>query len=243
MSQSNRDQVYQSKLEEIKQFRFDENVAKVFDDMVSRSVPRYYEVQAATVKLAKKVCPNRGRVIDLGCSTGTTLFSIAEACPEVELIGIDNSPSMLEQAKMKAASIGLQDRVRFVCQDIAECDYQNADLIVAHYTLQFFPPAGRGEIVAKIYKGLNAGGAVIVSEKLKHSGKRSEEILHGLYHDFKGENGYSKLEISQKREALEGFLVPMSLEDNFSLLRDAGFDEVEIYLKWINFATILGLKR
>jgi tRNA (cmo5U34)-methyltransferase len=243
VSQLNKDRVYQTKLEEIKQFRFDENVATVFDDMVSRSVPRYSEIQAATVKLAYKICPTRGRVVDLGCSTGTTLFAIAKVCPELELIGIDNSPSMLEQASLKAKSLGLEDRVKFVCQDISEYDYQNVDLFIAHYTLQFFPPAGRGEILEKMYQALNPGGAVIVSEKLKHQGKKSEDILHGLYHDFKAENGYSRLEISQKREALEGVLVPLTLEENFTLLRQAGFDEIEIYLKWINFATVLGLKQ
>ncbi len=238
-----KDQIYQSKLNQIKQFRFDENVAVVFDDMVSRSVPRYGEVQAATVKLARKINPTKGRVVDLGCSTGTTLLAIAEVCPEVELIGIDNSTSMLNQAAKKAEKLGLADRVHFVCQDIAEYDYRNVDLFIAHYTLQFFPPQRRGEILKKLYKALNSGGAIIITEKLKHDGHRSEDVLRELYYDFKAENGYSQLEISQKREALEGFLIPLTLEENFSLMREAGFSEVELYLKWINFATILGLKK
>ncbi len=243
MSQVNKDQVYQSKLEEIKQFRFDGNVAAVFDDMVSRSVPRYSEIQAATVKLASKLCPAGGRVVDLGCSTGTTLFAIAQACPGLELIGIDNSTPMLEAAAKKAVSLGLADRVQFVCQDISEFDYKDTDLFIAHYTLQFFPPSGRGEILAKLYSALNSGGAIIITEKLKHVGERAEDILRELYYDFKAENGYSQLEISQKREALEGFLVPLTLEENFALMRSAGFSEIELYLKWINFATILGLKQ
>ena len=241
--QLSRDKVYQTRLDQIKQFRFDENVANVFDDMISRSVPRYSEVQSATVKLAQKLCPSKGKIVDLGCSTGTTLFAVAEACPEVELVGIDNSENMLEIARKKASALGLEKRVTFVCQDIAEFEYRKVDLFVAHYTLQFFPLPGRGEILEKLYSTLNPGGAIIVTEKLKHTGARSEDLLRELYYDFKAENGYSQLEISQKREALEGFLVPVTLDENFSLMRRAGFDEVELYLKWINFATILGLKR
>ncbi len=245
MSQEKKDQVYLNRLAEIKQFRFDEKVAVVFDDMVSRSVPRYAEVQNATVKLALKLCPSGGKIVDLGCSTGTALFAIAEAAKEkdLELIGIDNSPEMLVEAEKKAQALGLSDRVSFICADIAEYKVSEVDLFIVNYTLQFIPVSGRTEIVSEMYKALRKGGGIILTEKIRHSGEAAPGILQDLYYDFKAEQGYSKLEISQKREALEGFLVPLTLEENLSLLRESGFNEVELYLKWITFATFLGLKR
>jgi len=246
VSQVKSDKIYQSRLTEITEFKFDEKVAAVFDDMISRSVPRYQEVQSATVKLAMKLCREGGTIIDLGCSTGTTLFAIAEEARnqdlDLKLIGVDNSGSMLNEADKKARALGLENSVSFVCQDILETKIHGVSLVILNYTLQFLPVEGRKELLEKIYNAISPGGGVILAEKLKHSGVRSEDILRELYYDFKSDNGYSKLEISQKREALEGFLVPLTLEENLELLRSAGFEDVELYLKWITFATFLALK-
>jgi tRNA (cmo5U34)-methyltransferase len=63
-----------------------------------------------------------------------------------------------------------------------------------------------------------------------------------FHHQFKEENGYSKLEISQKREALENVLIPWTVEQNSELIRSAGFSTVDLFFKWNNFAGFIALK-
>jgi tRNA (cmo5U34)-methyltransferase len=227
-------------LAEIKQFEFNERVATAFDDMISRSVPRYEEVTAATSKLAAKVCHSGGTVLDLGCSTGNALVAIANALPNVNLVGIDNSAPMLDRAGEK--TVEFKDRVKLVLGDILESSFPESDLVILNYTLQFVPVSGRKVLLEKVRASLKPGGALILTEKLSHPGDRVDSILTDLYYDFKRENRYSELEISQKRDALENVLVPLSLEQNLTLLRETGFSEAELYLKWIKFGTFVALK-
>jgi tRNA (cmo5U34)-methyltransferase len=238
-----KDLIYQAELEEIKRFEFNEQVAVCFDDMISRSVPRYGEVQEATARLAVRLLKSGSTVLDLGCSTGTSLFEIAKRVPDdVRLIGVDNSEAMLKVASAKAEELMLSERVSFVLGDITEIDLPKSDLVILNYTLQFVPVMARGAFLTEIYEELNPGGALILSEKLRHDGERVGRLLTTLYYDFKRDNHYSELEISQKREALENVLVPLTLSENLELLSSAGFTERELYLKWINFATIIALR-
>jgi len=237
---STKDEVFKHKLEEIKQFVFDEKVANAFDDMISRSVPRYEDVTKATSKLAKKVCRAGGTVLDLGCSTGNSLLTIAREIEGLRLVGIDNSAPMLKLARKKAESQG--QTLELIEGDLLELALPSCDLAILNYTLQFIPLVGRAEFLGRVFQALNPGGALIITEKLASDGPHIGAILTDLYYDLKRENHYSELEISQKREALENFLIPLTLEANLTLLRESGFHEVELYLKWINFGTFVALK-
>ncbi len=238
------DRVFREELAEIKKFQFDDKVAHVFDDMVLRSVPRYSEVQEASAAIAEKLCKKGGRILDLGCSTGTTLFGVAQVLTDesVELIGIDNSEPMLKQAQAKGDELQLGERVKFICGDLLSVDLPPADFVMMNYTLQFIPVGKRTQVLKKVAQALKPGGALLLTEKVRHFGARLEPLMTELYYDFKRDNRYSELEIAQKRDALEGVLVPLSVKENIDLLRQSSFAEVELYLKWITFATFIALK-
>lgn len=237
-----KDSIYQAELKEIKRFEFNEQVATVFDDMVSRSVPHYGAIQEATARLAVRLLKSGGTVLDLGCSTGTSLFEVARRVKNVRLIGVDNSEAMLKVAAVRAKELGLQDRVSFILGDITEIDLPQSDLVILNYTLQFIPVRAREIFLREIFEVLNCGGGVILSEKVRHEGEKVNDVLTSLYYDFKRDNHYSELEISQKREALENVLIPLTLSENLEMLGSAGFQERELYLKWINFVTIVALR-
>jgi len=224
-----------------KQFEFDEEVAAVFDDMLSRSVPFYKESQKMTEFFAQKTLQNGSRVYDLGCSTGTTLLGIERALDvEVELIGLDNSEAMLTQAKRKCEAFG--SGVEVENADILSYEYKEADMFVSNYTLQFIRPLVRDELVQKVANSLNKEGVFIFSEKvISHHSKLNKELIE-CYYDFKKEQGYSEYEIMQKREALENVLVPYSEEENIKMALNAGFSHCEVILRWANFATFIAIK-
>ncbi len=224
-----------------KQFEFDEEVAAVFDDMLSRSVPFYDEAQRLTTHFALRYLQEGGRVYDLGSSTASLLISLFKQLPfKAELIGLDNSEAMLEQARKKAAAFNADITLEYA--DILEYDYKSADVFVSNYTLQFIRPLVREELVRKIYDALKSEGVFIFSEKLISHDKRLNKELIELYYDFKKAQGYSEFEIAQKREALENVLVPYSQEENIQMTKKAGFRHCEVLFRWANFATFLAVK-
>ena len=223
------------------EFAFDENVAHVFDDMISRSVPLYDDVQRVLPVLANLLDHPVIKVIDLGCSTGTSLIQLAQTLPhrQFELVGVDNSQAMLDKCAEKLAGLGMQAKVQLVRADIRDIDLREASIVLMNYTLQFVDLPSRPKLLSRIHQSLRPGGFMLVSEKVSHHQIAIDDALVELYFEFKRRNGYSELEIARKREALENVLVPVSVDENQQMFREAGFGEVELLLKWFNFATFV----
>jgi len=216
-------------------------VAAVFDDMLLRSVPFYSESQKITEFFALKQLQEGGLMYDLGCSTATLLLNIRRKLnSEARLIGLDNSEAMLEQARKKCEAYGADVEINYA--DILEYEYEEADVFVSNYTLQFIRPLVREELVKKIASSLQKGGLFIFSEKvISHHPKLNKELIE-CYYDFKKEQGYSQYEIVQKREALENVLVPYSEEENIKMALNCGFSHCEVVFRWANFATFIAIK-
>ncbi len=240
---SKQDKIFSKPLESVKDFEFNAEVADVFDDMVSRSVPLYQQVQQSTYKVALKHLRPGSIVYDLGCATGTTLALLAEnlQISGIKLVGVDNSPSMLEACKQKLLPFK-NIELELLKADISNFVCKNAALVILNYTLQFIPIEKRQETLNDIFQNMLPGGMLILSEKVKHQSRILEETIFQLHHDFKRDQGYSDLEISQKRDALEQVLLTLTTEDNIKLLKSAGFNEVEIFSKWYNFVSLVALK-
>lgn len=224
-----------------KQFEFDEEVAAVFDDMLLRSVPFYGESQKITEFFVLKKLENGAILYDLGCSTASLLLSIHRKLTcEATLIGLDNSEAMLSQARKKCDAYGANIEVKN--GDILNYNYEQADVFVSNYTLQFIRPLVREELVKKISASLKKEGIFIFSEKvISHHSKLNKDLIE-CYYGFKKGQGYSEYEIVQKREALENVLVPYSEEENIKMALNSGFTHCEVVFRWANFATFIAIK-
>ena len=224
-----------------KQFEFDEEVAVVFDDMLARSVPFYDEAMKLTAHFASLNIDENERVYDLGCSTASLLLEIERKMKhEIQLIGIDNSTAMLEQASKKIQAFN--SKIELSCGDILSYDYREAAVICSNYTLQFVRPPVRADFVKKIYDALKPGGLFIFSEKIISKDTKLNKQMIDIYYEYKKAQGYSEYEIVQKREALENVLIPYTEEENKKMLFDAGFSHCESIFKWVNFETFVAKK-
>lgn len=225
-------------------FRFDEKTAAVFDDMVSRSVPFYHEIQRMTAEIAADFAVDGTNLYDLGCSTGTTLIEVAPAVsPGVLLIGIDNSADMLAQAQRRVVEHRLTRPIKLIQADLHEgLEVDNASVVIMSLTLQFVRPLYRERIIRTVARGLNAQGCLILIEKLTVKDSLLNRLFIKYYYDLKRRNGYSDMEIAQKREALENVLIPYRLEENRDLLRNVGFTHVEVFFRWYNFCGMVAVK-
>jgi len=241
-NRKNKDTLYQNGMTE-SHFTFNDRVAEVFDDMVHRSVPMYSTVIDAIARLLNHYFVGSLTLYDLGCSTGTTLLQLSRLLNHapLTLIGIDNAPAMLEKARRKAELYRRKGRLLFLEDDITTCSLQGADSLLCNYTLQFIRPPKRAAVVRRMYEVLPSGGLLIVCEKVLAKGTFQQPFI-AIYHDFKRDQGYSELEIAAKREALENVLVPFTVDENLTMLREAGFTEVDIFCRWFNFASFVARK-
>jgi len=240
-----KDQVFKKRLKKIDRFEFNDKVANVFDNMVERSIPFYHEIHRLIIDLAGKIKKKKITIYDLGCSTGTTIVLLDKFFKSkgvnAHFIGIDNSVPMLEKCREKL----IKEKVRsytLICADLTTFDFSKADFIIMNYTLQFIPLKNRSALLKKIYSALNAKGLFVMSEKIHSEEKKTQELITELYYDFKERNGYSRLEIAQKREALEKFLITLNTKDELTLMKKAGFVKHDQIFRWYNFSCFLGIK-
>jgi tRNA (cmo5U34)-methyltransferase len=240
-----KDEVFKNDIEKASDFKFSANVAKVFDDMVNRSVPFYGEIQRMMAELAANHAAEGSFVYDLGCSTGTTMIGMDTMVkPGIKFVGVDDSQEMLDKCKSKLMELGFSRPYELRCADLGKgVKTENASVVVLCLTLQFVRPIYREQVLKNIFEGLNPGGVLILIEKILAEESNFNRDYIEYYYNYKRRNQYSELEISQKREALENVLVPYKLSENISLLRDVGFAHCETFFKWYNFAGLIATKK
>lgn len=238
------DRIFATPAPRIGDFQFDARTAGVFDDMLGRSVPFYDEIQRMSTELAADFAVPGSNLYDLGCSTGTTLAALDSMVdPSVRFVGIDDSAEMLEKARQKLAAAAARRPIDLVRADLHEANQiENASVVFLTLTLQFVRPLHRDRLIKAICAGTNEQGCLILVEKLTESDTLFNRLFIKYYYDMKRRNGYSDLEIAQKREALENVLIPYRAEENQKLLLDGGYRRVQPFFQWYNFAGVIAVK-
>lgn len=225
-------------------FKFNQAVVDVFPDMINRSVPGYQTIIDGIGKIANKLLPNEARVYDLGCSTGSVSLSIAKQCKEhnLHIHAVDNSQAMVERCRQHIKMFKYPAYINVSEGDITTLSIESCNMVVINFTLQFIAPEQRQAIINKVFNALTPGGVLVISEKFTAESDILNAILVGLHHDFKRENGYSELEISQKRSALEDVMKLDDYQTHFARLKKAGFGNVSPWFQHFNFFSFLAIK-
>lgn len=238
------DAIYASALNEIIDFDFDQRIVDVFPDMIQRSVPAYGTLISMIGTLAARYAQANSHCYDLGCSLGAVTLSMRQSINQsgCDIIAVDNSDAMIKRGQQLLASDSSIIPVTMHCADIQDVDIKDASVVVLNFTLQFIPLEQRLALIQKTYTGLNPGGVLILSEKLAFEDNEKQAFHITSHHDFKRANGYSDLEISQKRTALENVLIPETLASHQQRLQQAGFDFSELWFQCFNFASLIAIK-
>jgi tRNA (cmo5U34)-methyltransferase len=222
-------------------FRFDASVARVFPDMLQRSIPGYAASIEAIGSLAARYVQPGTRCYDLGCSLGAASLAMLQGSrtPDFRIVAVDNSEAMIDRC---AEVVAGHDTIELALADVRDVAIENASMVVLNYTLQFLDPGSRDALIRRICAGLVPGGLLVLSEKVVDEDPNIEELLVDLHHEHKRRNDYSQLEISRKRAALENVLIPETVAAHRQRLADAGFAHSAVWLRYFNFVSIVAIK-
>ncbi len=239
-----RDKIFSKPKDMLVDFVFDEQVANVFPDMIRRSVPGYDTIIPMLGVFAEKYVQADTSIYDLGCSLGAATLSMRRRIkqPGCKILAVDNAQAMVEQCQQNISSDDSATPVELICDDILNIKIVNASLVVINFTLQFLAPEKRKDLLAKIFAGLNKDGVLVISEKVLSDIPQRHQFYDDLHTEFKRANGYSELEISQKRSALENVLIPETSECHINRLTDVGFGFVSPWFQCFNFTSFCAVK-
>ena len=239
-----KDTLFSERREAVSDFDFGQDTAVVFDDMLNRSVPYYSEMQRMIGEMAADYAVEGTRIYDLGCATCNAFFELDRVLAKnVKFIGVDFSKEMLDQARQKISQQGMDRDHELICADLNDdIEITNASFVIMNLTLQFIRPVRRHRIMTNIANGMTPGGCMVVVEKVLSKDSKVNRSFIKYYYDFKQRNGYSQMEIAQKREALENVLIPYRLEEDYELFLNSGFTFCDVFFKWYNFCGIIAVK-
>ncbi|MCG8316170.1 MAG: carboxy-S-adenosyl-L-methionine synthase CmoA [Pseudomonadales bacterium] len=238
------DRIYANPKNHIVDFAFNEQVAKVFPDMIRRSVPGYETVISMLGVFAREYVQDNTHIYDLGCSLGAASLAIrrhvqASGC---KLIAVDNAAAMVKHCRENIEVDQSITSVEVRCENIQETQIEKASLVALNFTLQFIKPEQRFDLLSGIYQGLNPGGVLVLSEKIHFETEQIQQLQTAWHHSFKGANGYSDLEISQKRQAIENVLLTDTQAQHIERLKQIGFSQVSQWFQCFNFVSFLAIK-
>lgn len=238
------DRIYANPLAEVKQFVFDQTVVDVFPDMIKRSVPGYATIINMIGNLAERYVQGGSYCYDLGCSLGAATLAMRHRirAADCKIVGVDNSAAMIERCQQIMAADSGEIPVELVCANIQDVKLQQASMAVLNFTLQFITVEQRLGVLAGVANGLLPGGVLILSEKVVFEDEPHQQLMTELHHNFKRAQGYSDLEIAQKRTAIENVLIPETLQTHRDRLRQAGFRSVDVWFQCFNFASLIAIK-
>ncbi|TDO08650.1 MULTISPECIES: carboxy-S-adenosyl-L-methionine synthase CmoA [Halomonas] len=241
---SYRDAIFSTPLDRVARFSFDEKVVACFPDMIRRSVPGYGQILGMLGLIAARHLRHGAHVYDLGCSLGAAGLALAGTLPTeaFRYTGVDLSPAMVARARETLAAECPNHAMTVLEGDIRHLEYAPAGMIVLNFTLQFLAPEDRDALIGRLYQALEPGGVLLLSEKIRAADEQENAWLVERYHDFKRANGYSEMEISQKRTALENVLVPDTLAGHHARLAGAGFSRAHAWFQFLNFASLIAFK-
>lgn len=239
-----RDSIYGQPQSKITDFVFDEKVANVFEDMLNRSIPGYADIEKMIGVLAREYVKGNSNCYDLGCSLGAATLSMLGTLNKsnCKIVAVDNSEAMVKKCRETILKVGAGTQTEVICQDVCDTKIENASFVVMNFTLQFVPLEKRLGIMKKIYEGLLPEGVFIFSEKIAFSDDKENAFQIELHDGFRKLNGYSDLEISQKRTALENILIPETLSKHQERVREAGFKNSFVWFQCFNFVSIIAFK-
>ncbi len=227
-------------------FAFDEQVVHVFPNMISRSVPGYWEVNQKTAVWAKSFYQPNTTIYDLGASLGAASWGTTQLCDgEPRIIAVEKSVAMVQRLKenLDASSEILPHNISVLQADICDVEFEPSSVMISNYCLQFIAPQKRTEVLKRIFDALLPGGVLLMAEKIAMPTTDADLQVRALHHKWKQEQGYSLTEIERKSRSIANVMPVDTLEVHQHRLESLGFSTIVQWAQHFNFVALLAVKK
>ncbi|MGL4773373.1 MAG: class I SAM-dependent methyltransferase [Clostridium sp.] len=212
------------------------SIAEKYDNQRRELIPMF-DVFYGTVRELAFMKEN-GRVLDLGSGTGLLAQFVMEKYPKAHYILVDIAEEMLKVAKERFKG--------YENVDYKVCDYRTEelgeyDLIISGMSIHHLDSEEKRELFKSIYKSLKKGGVFINADQVFGEDKVSEEIQKKYQFDYIENCSLSREDKDKTYERIK-----MDKMDTMSyqieMLKEAGFNSVDIYYKCYNYTVFRASK-
>jgi tRNA (cmo5U34)-methyltransferase len=214
-----------------------------FDEHINWSIRGYGDLLSDVIAFSRYFVENDTNVVDIGCSTGKLTKALMEynneIAPTAQYVGVEIAEGFIKNLKERKKEIG--ENAEFVFDDIRNYEFENCSLVTSLFTLQFMPKKDRGNVIQKIYDGLNDGGGFIFSEKIDSENSRMQDMMTFNYYDYKRQK-FKYDDIMSKEQTLRHMLKPNTWNEIEEMIYSAGFKAVEQCWRNYNFLGAIAIK-
>ena len=214
-----------------------------FDEHINWSIRGYSDLLIDVITFSRYFIENDTNVVDIGCSTGKLTKALMEynndTAPTAQYIGVEIAEGFIKNLKERKKEIG--ENAEFVFDDIRNYEFENCSLVTSLFTLQFMPKKDRGNVIQKIYDGLNDGGGFLFSEKIDTVNSRIQDMMTFNYYDYKRQK-FKYDDIMSKEQTLRHMLKPNTWNEIEEMIYSAGFKSVEQHWRNHNFVGAIAIK-
>jgi ubiquinone/menaquinone biosynthesis C-methylase UbiE len=190
----------------------------------------------------KKKCS----ILDLGTGNGELGIRLAIKFPESEIVGLDISSGMINQAKKKVKKIGIKN-IKFVVSKMEKLNVKKVDFAVSSVALHHIK--NKELVLSKIYQILPIGGKLIIGDWFVPSEEYQKQvdilIKKNLERARKFEDSWKQLRDGmtkgyKKKHPKEYPVCPSSLKE---IMKSVGFSKARIVKCPLSkFAVVIGEK-
>jgi tRNA (cmo5U34)-methyltransferase len=216
-----------------------------------KSFPLVHEQLDTILRIINHFNPGIRSFLDLGCGDGF-LGKVVFSEYQVEGTFLDCSEEMISKAKQNTGGMG-----SFIVQDFGQKGWVSSlgenrsfDLIISGFAIHHISDSEKIRLYKDVYQLLNPKGIFLNLEHVKSATEPLEEIFQDLFNDCLLEYHLGIGDNRTKAEIKEHYHDPehqalnklASTEDQCQWLRDAGFKNVDCYLKIFELALVGGTK-
>ncbi len=230
-------------------WKFSKETVETFDEHIKKSIPHYEDCHKLAIKTSEFFLTHDSLVYDLGSTTGSFAEKLCHYYKhkyKLDIKCIEREPHFCEYSNNRINKSDLKKfhKIKFINDDISNLNLgtERSDLITSFFTMQFIKPNKRSKIIEKIYNSLNWGGAFIFFEKVRGADARFQDILSHLLSIEKLEKNFKHSEVLSKSLSLAGQMEPFSDLGNRQILSNAGFKDIDLLFRYINFQGYLCIK-
>jgi len=212
--------------------------ANTYENLMEKLVPQYRKQHEIIHELLPEHSEKELRVLDLGCGNGALSKVVLKKLPNAFVSGFDLTPRMLEAYEENLAEF--EGRYELMLGDYRfDAIGSNYDIVLAGLTLQHLTWGERKDFYKLIYSILNPDGVFILNDIIIDEDWDTRKFQYSSWMEFIAANGEDP-EFWLDKHMTKDY--PVTLEDHFKWLEQAGFSKMDCYWRFHNFVITMAVK-